>query len=111
MVEGAAGVHTAVDDGGSAVLRHPVGGALISPAPRLLRECNDALSAGSTAEAERMPTLAGDCAISWGALTSAKSHQRRRVNMSVQLCALLLDWRRQQGARGLVNGDAVPPWC
>src|SRR5437899_1134587 len=65
IVEVAAGVHTAVDDGGSAVLRHPVSGALISRAPRRLRECNDALSAGSAAEAERMPTLAGDSAISW----------------------------------------------
>jgi integrase len=45
-----------------------------------------------------------------GVLTSTKSHQRRRVDMSAQLFAVLLDWRRQQRARWLKKGKPVPEW-
>lgn len=45
-----------------------------------------------------------------GVLTSTKSHQRRRVDMSAQLEATLLEWRRQQRARWLKKGQDVPVW-
>ena len=45
-----------------------------------------------------------------GVLTSTKSHQRRRVDMSAQLFATLLEWRRQQRARWLKKGKPVPEW-
>lgn len=45
-----------------------------------------------------------------GVLTSTKSHQRRRVDMSTQLFATLLEWRRQQRARWLKKGKPVPEW-
>ncbi len=45
-----------------------------------------------------------------GVLTSPKSHQRRRVDMSAQLAATLLEWRRQQRARCLEKAVAVPDW-
>ena len=45
-----------------------------------------------------------------GVLTSPKSHQRRRVDMSAQLAATLLAWRRQQRARCVEKGVPVPDW-
>ena len=45
-----------------------------------------------------------------GVLTSTKSHQRRRVDMSAQLYAVLLDWRRYQRARWLKKGEPFPEW-
>ena len=45
-----------------------------------------------------------------GVLTSTKSHQRRRVDLSAQLFATLLEWRRQQRARWLKKGKPVPEW-
>jgi integrase len=43
-------------------------------------------------------------------LTSPKSHQRRPVDMSAQLAATLLAWRRQQRARCVEKGVPVPDW-
>ena len=45
-----------------------------------------------------------------GLITSPKSHQRRRVDMSSQLAATLLAWRRLQRERCLEKGAAVPEW-
>ncbi|MEX2662445.1 MAG: tyrosine-type recombinase/integrase [Vicinamibacterales bacterium] len=45
-----------------------------------------------------------------GVLTTPKSHQRRRVDLSVQLVEVLLDWRRQQRAASLKKGAEVPVW-
>ncbi len=45
-----------------------------------------------------------------GVLTSPKSHQRRRVDMTPQLSAALLTWRRVQRERWLEKGGEVPPW-
>jgi integrase len=45
-----------------------------------------------------------------GVLTSPKSHQRRRVDLSMQLSAALFDWRRHQRARWLEKGKELPPW-
>jgi integrase len=45
-----------------------------------------------------------------GVLTSPKSHQRRRVDMSSQLRDTLLAWRRLQRKRWIKKGKAVPPW-
>jgi integrase len=45
-----------------------------------------------------------------GVLTSPKSHQRRRVDMSSQLASTLLAWRRHQRERCLERGVAVPEW-
>ena len=45
-----------------------------------------------------------------GVLTSPKSHQRRRVDMSTQLTEAMLAWRREQRARWLEKGKDVPPW-
>jgi integrase len=45
-----------------------------------------------------------------GIITSPKSHQRRRVDMSSQLAATLLALRRQQRERYLEKGLAVPEW-
>jgi integrase len=45
-----------------------------------------------------------------GVVTSPKSHQRRRVDMTPQLSAALLTWRRLQRKRWLKKGQAVPAW-
>jgi len=45
-----------------------------------------------------------------GVLTSPKSHQRRRVDMSEQLITALQDWRRAQQARWLKKGEELPVW-
>jgi integrase len=45
-----------------------------------------------------------------GVLTSPKSHQRRRVDLSTQLSGALLDWRREQRARWLKKGQNLPDW-
>lgn len=45
-----------------------------------------------------------------GVLTSPKSHQRRRVDLSAQLAAALLAWRRVQRAHWLKKGQDQPPW-
>ena len=45
-----------------------------------------------------------------GVVTSPKSHQRRRVDLSPQLVKALLDWRRAQQARWLKKGKPLPPW-
>jgi integrase len=45
-----------------------------------------------------------------GLITSPKSHQRRRVDMSSQLASTLLAWRRLQRERYLEKGLAVPDW-
>jgi integrase len=45
-----------------------------------------------------------------GLITSPKSHQRRRVDMSSQLASTLLAWRRHQRERYLEKGLPVPPW-
>ena len=45
-----------------------------------------------------------------GLITSPKSHQRRRVDMSSQLASTLLAWRRHQRERYLEKGLAVPEW-
>jgi len=44
----------------------------------------------------------------YGVATSTKSHQRCRIDMSGQLFAALLEWRRQQRARWLKKGKDVP---
>jgi integrase len=45
-----------------------------------------------------------------GVLTSPKSHQRRRVDMSPQLVTALLAWRRVQRKRWLKRGQTMPAW-
>ena len=45
-----------------------------------------------------------------GILTSPKSHQRRRVDMSRQLSATLLNWRRRLRARCLKKGVEMSEW-
>jgi Phage integrase family len=45
-----------------------------------------------------------------GILTSPKSHQRRRVDMSQQLSAALLHWRRRLRARCLKKGVEMSEW-
>ncbi len=45
-----------------------------------------------------------------GVLTSPKSHQRRRVDMSAQLAATLLALRRARRARCLAKGEEMPAW-
>jgi integrase len=45
-----------------------------------------------------------------GVLTSPKSHQRRRVDMSTQPAATLLALRRHRRARCLKKGVPVPEW-
>jgi integrase len=45
-----------------------------------------------------------------GVLTSPKSHQRRRVDMSVQLAETLLAWRRAQREHWLKKGGNAPLW-
>jgi integrase len=45
-----------------------------------------------------------------GVLTSPKSHQRRRVEMSPQLEAALSVWRRALRARWLKKGEPMPAW-
>lgn len=45
-----------------------------------------------------------------GVLTSPKSHQRRRVEMSPQFEAALSAWRRALRARWLKKGEPVPAW-
>ena len=45
-----------------------------------------------------------------GVLTSPKSHQRRRVDMSGQLFETLLAWRRLQRKRWIKKGKPMPPW-
>ncbi|MEN3336618.1 MAG: hypothetical protein V7647_294 [Acidobacteriota bacterium] len=45
-----------------------------------------------------------------GVLTTPKTHQCRRVDLSAQLMTALLDWRRVQQARWLKKGQEMPPW-
>jgi integrase len=45
-----------------------------------------------------------------GVLTTPKSHQRRRVDMSTQLASALIEWRKEQRARWLKKGKELPPW-
>ena len=45
-----------------------------------------------------------------GVVTSPKSHQRRRVDMSAQLSETLLAWRRLQRKRWIKKGKPMPPW-
>jgi len=45
-----------------------------------------------------------------GILTSPKSHQRRRVDMTPQLSQALLAWRRVQRKRWAKKGKAMPAW-
>lgn len=45
-----------------------------------------------------------------GTLTTPKSHQRRRVDLSTQLEQTLLAWRRTQKARWLNKGKDLPTW-
>jgi integrase len=44
-----------------------------------------------------------------GVLTSPKSHQRRRVDLSAQLVTELLNLRRRQRAAWLKRGELMPP--
>jgi integrase len=46
-----------------------------------------------------------------GLLTSPKSHQRRRVDLSTQLAGVLQEWRRLQLARWLNKGEELPVWA
>ena len=39
-----------------------------------------------------------------GVVTSPKSHQQRRVDLAAQLCAALLEWRRDQRTGWLKKG-------
>jgi integrase len=48
--------------------------------------------------------------IVYGVITSPKSHQRRRVDMSAQLTTALLEWRRHLRARALQKGTELSPW-
>jgi integrase len=45
-----------------------------------------------------------------GVVTTPKSHQRRRVDMSTQLAAALLEWRLSQQARAFKKGTSLPRW-
>ena len=45
-----------------------------------------------------------------GQLTTPKNHQRRRVDMSPQLRAVLRRWRALQSAAWLARGSARPTW-
>jgi integrase len=45
-----------------------------------------------------------------GTLTTPKNHQRRRVDLSPQLRAVLRLWRRRQSARWLEHGLPRPEW-
>src|SRR5688572_31251862 len=45
-----------------------------------------------------------------GVVTTPKSHQCRRVDLSVQLIGALLAWRRAQQARWLKKGKEMPSW-
>ncbi len=45
-----------------------------------------------------------------GVITTPKSHQCRRVDMSVQLTIALAEWRRRQQARWLKKGEPMPEW-
>jgi len=45
-----------------------------------------------------------------GVVTSAKSHRRRRVDMTPQLEAALLTWRRALRQRWLEKGRTAPSW-
>ena len=45
-----------------------------------------------------------------GVLTTPKSHQCRRVDMSPQLTIALAEWRRVQQARWLKKGKDMPLW-
>jgi integrase len=45
-----------------------------------------------------------------GVVTSPKSHQRRRVDLSVQLAEALVAWRRTLQARWLKKGEDLPEW-
>jgi integrase len=45
-----------------------------------------------------------------GTLTTPKNHQQRRVDLSMQLRAVLRLWRRQQRAAWLAVGRPLPPW-
>jgi len=45
-----------------------------------------------------------------GLVTSPKSHQRRRVDLSIQLAEALLAWRRSQQAAWLKKGKDLPDW-
>ena len=45
-----------------------------------------------------------------GVLTSPKSHQRRRVDLSAQRSAALIDWQRHQRERCLKNRKNLPTW-
>ena len=46
-----------------------------------------------------------------GVFTSPKSHQRRRVDLSAQLSAALLEWRRYQRERWLKKGNDCRRGC
>jgi integrase len=48
--------------------------------------------------------------IVYGVITSPKSHQRRRVDLSAQLTTALLEWRRHVRARALHKGTELSPW-
>nr|MBA3640735.1 tyrosine-type recombinase/integrase [Acidobacteriota bacterium] len=45
-----------------------------------------------------------------GVLTTPKSHQCRRVDMSAQLTTALREWRALQQARWLKKGEHMPAW-
>ena len=45
-----------------------------------------------------------------GVVTTPKNHQRRRVELSRQLRAELLLWRRRERAAWLKRGRPAPPW-
>ena len=43
-----------------------------------------------------------------GVVTSPKSHQQRRVDITPQLATALLAWRRVQRARWMKKGEPMP---
>ena len=45
-----------------------------------------------------------------GQLSTPKNHQRRRVDISVQLLETLRDWRTRERARWLAVGQPLPVW-
>lgn len=45
-----------------------------------------------------------------GVLTTPKSHQCRRVDVSTQLTTVLREWRAVQQARWLKKGKPMPDW-
>ena len=45
-----------------------------------------------------------------GVLTTPKSHQRRRVDITPQLATAMLAWRRVQRKRWLKKGKPMPAW-